>query len=538
MRNRGSSNSKSSSKSGATDLITRLGFFGVKSQEPSSCKIEEFAVEQFFVNYQRTDLSCIMTADHIEHGFKEIAKASDTEELSQLKEILEQLFIFAFCNIIDYDGSDRARLFLERRAHCTTFPKEFIEALKNLDPKEIDNFPEISKYILNPPVIEFDPNFYENLNKFIKSKPIPGSIYLLKHFLHNEIQIDTSIKLSKNLDNRPIELKFRREFLTIPFHESNVPQILQKSARNYASISGSSKKSSAKQPHIPSLTSVTVPQYAQIAVMDPLSSAIAYTFNNDIYYISEKCEVNKLNPHLHIVTAISFSSCGKFILSADCCGNIQLQSVFGEKGYYYQSLGEAITTVTFLGKIFAIGTISGKIYIFETNHENPLRLLLYNKSAITFLSIHPNCELIASVSLDSTIRIFSITQASCVRLWECPSKIAMSARFSHDGKLLIVSSSEGFVYIYDIGPAKLLKKMTIEAPLIDAMFSPNDQMIAIADKTGGFSLWETIDTDSGSLIVLRIDKLKPITMIYLDSDEIRIIGNLVPNKYFDDSYNY
>ena len=114
----------------------------------------------------------------------------------------------------------------------------------------------------------------------------------------------------------------------------------------------------------------------------------------------------------------------------------------------------------------------------------------------------------------------------------------MSVRFSHDGKMLIVACSEGYVYIFDIGSTKTLRSMPIDALLIDAMFSPNDQMIAIADKTGGFSLWETAENFSDSLTVLRIDKLKPIAMSYLDSDEIRIIGNLMPMKYFEDSYHY
>ena len=547
MRNRGQSNSKSSSKSGTSDLIARLGFFNVKSQDPSSCEIDEFAIEQFFANYQRTDLFCIMTADHIEHGFNEIAKASETEELAPLKKIIEQLFIFSFCNIIVNDGSERATIFLERESQYTSFPEKFIDALKNLDPKNIDNYPQISDFILNPSAIDFDPEFYDNLNNFIKNNPIPGSIYLLKHFLHNEIQVEAPIMLSNVRNNRPIELKYRPEFLTIPFHESNVPQMIPKShpyseyksSRAYTSISGNSKKSSIKQPHIPSLTSVTVPQYAPIAAIDPLSSSIAFTYNNDIFFISKECKVNKLISHTHLVTAISFSTCGKFILSADCCGDIQVQSVSNGKNCFYQRVvDEAITAVTFYGKIFAIGTISGKILIYETDNEKPLRLLLFHKSAITFLSIHPNCEYISSVSLDSTIRIFSITQASCVRLWKCQTKITMSVRFSHDGKMLIVSCSEGFVYIYDIGSTKLFRSIPIDAPLIDAMFSPNDQMIAVADKTGGFSLWETTDMLSDSLTVLRIDKLKPIAMYYLNSDEIRIIGNLMPNKYFEDLYHY
>ncbi|OHT13585.1 hypothetical protein TRFO_03350 [Tritrichomonas foetus] len=547
MRSR--SNPKSGSKNVTSDLIARLGYLSVKSQEPSACKIDEFAVEQFFANYQRTDLFCVMTADHIEHGFNALAKASKIEGLEQLTAILEHIFIFAFCNIIVNDGTERAQLFLDRQSKFTSFPPKFIKTIGSLQPKDIDNFPEFSEFISNPSIIEFDPEFYHNLNSFIQKNPIPGSIYLLKHFLHNEIPVNSPITYSTTKDNRPIELNYRSECLTIPFHESNVPQLIQRS-QQYSEFKISRqitglmmKRPTTKPPHIPSLTSITVPRHASTAAMDPKSSAICYSELNSIYYVSPDNAVTKLRSHSHSITALSFSSCGKFILSGDCCGDVMVQSVNGKKHFVYQSIPETITTVTFYNRIFAVGTLSGSIYIYETNSKDVLRILLFHKSndpqvtsAITFMSIHPNCEYIASVSMDNTIRICSITQAVCVRLWKCPTKIAMSARFSHDGKLLIVSCSEGCLYIYDIGSTKITRTIPIEAPLIDAIFSPNDQLIAIVDKTGGFSLWDSVDLTADNLIVLQIDKIKPINISFLEGDEVRVIGNLMPNKYFEDAF--
>ena len=102
----------------------------------------------------------------------------------------------------------------------------------------------------------------------------------------------------------------------------------------------------------------------------------------------------------------------------------------------------------------------------------------------------------------------------------------------------MVSCSEGNIYIYNVGSTELVRSMPIEAALIDAVFSPNDKMIAVTDKSGGFSLWDTIDTGEGCLTVLRIDQLKPVSIMYLDNDEIRIIGNLVPESYFDETLRY
>jgi len=59
-----------------SDLTARLGFMSVKTPQPASVDLERFAVEQFFRNHSRIDLSCVMTADHIEHGFRAVAEAS------------------------------------------------------------------------------------------------------------------------------------------------------------------------------------------------------------------------------------------------------------------------------------------------------------------------------------------------------------------------------------------------------------------------------------------------------------------------------
>lgn len=543
MRNR-PSYQKSNSKSVAPDLIARLGFLSVKSQEPISCEIDEFAVEQFFANYENPELSCILTADHIEHGFYELAKASCNEKLRPLKDLLEQLFMFAFTNIIANDGLERSRLFVERQSKFTSFPTEFIEALKNTQPNDIDNNTEISEFLMNPADIEFEFDFYVHLNQFLKEKPIPGSIYLLKHFLHNEVSNGSQISLSKLQDNRQIDVKYRHETFSMPFHESNIPEphhnksgdFRQNRIRSFAALT---KKSTVKPPNLPSLTSITVPRYAYTAALDPTSTARCFTYSNDIFYVSAQGEMTKLRSHLHPVSAISFSGCGQFLLSADCCGEIQIQSVVDHSKFStYQSAQEGIATVTFHRNIFAVGTINGHILIYETNNRKPLRILFYHKSSIVFLEIHPNCEYIASVSTDMTIRVGSITQAICVRLWKCLTNIPMSARFSHDGKLLMVSCSEGNIYIYNVGSTELVRSMPIEAALIDAVFSPNDKMIAVTDKSGGFSLWDTIDTGEGCWTVLRIDQLKPVSIMYLDNDEIRIIGNLVPESYFDETLRY
>ena len=132
------------------DLAARLGYLSVKIPQPASVDLKRFAVEQFFHNYWRSDLSCLMTADHIEHGFNVIGDAMERQGLGELVSLIDHIFIFALCDIIVNDGKQRGGLFLDRQAHFSTFPEAFISALHEFDETNVDQNAEISEYLMSP----------------------------------------------------------------------------------------------------------------------------------------------------------------------------------------------------------------------------------------------------------------------------------------------------------------------------------------------------------------------------------------------------
>lgn len=524
----------------SSDLTASLGFLSVKVPQPASVSIDRFAVEQFFHNYCRPDLSVVMTADHIEHGFKEIVEASQTVELSDLKVLVDHIFIFAFCHIVTGDGQERSRLFIRRQAKFTSFPPQFIEVLGRVDENSLDQYPEITQFVMNPCSHEFSREFYENLNTFLSDRQVPGLIYLLKHFLHDERTPSSEIRLIHATDHNETNLKFRIDNVSLPFSESNVPQVVQK-VHHYADFKGtrniptlSMRRSVARQPHLPSLTSLTVPNDALIVAMSPCSSAVAYTLANELFYVDLCQTVKKLCVHKNRVSSLSFSSCGKYLLIGDVRGNVVIQNVESGAAETYQSVREAITASSFCHTNFAVGTISGVIYVYDVRYPRVQRVLAYHRAGITFLSLHPNCENLVSASQDGSIRLFSISLGACVRVWKRnDSGAALSCRFSSDGKMIVTTYRDGSLVLIDAGSSKIVRTLSIEADLIDAMFSPDDETLAIIDKTGGFSLWSVSDRTSDALIVLRIGKIRPATLSFLDCDEIRVVGCATTNRYFD-----
>ena len=523
----------------SSDLAATLGFLSVKIPQPASVDINRFAVEQFFHNYCRTDLSVVMTADHIEHGFKAIGEASQTPELSDLKVLIDHIFIFAFCHIVTGDGQQRSREFLLRQSRFSTFPPEFVEALAKVDENSLDQYPEITQFVMNPCSHEFSPEFYERLNEFVTAKQIPGVIYLLKHFLHDEREVPEKIRVMQATDNRESELKFRCDELRVPFAESNVPQIVQK-VHHYSEFKGTRSIPSlaVRRPvmrpvHLPSVTSMTVPSGAVVVAMAPGSAAVAYTLATELFYVSEHQCVRNMRPHMHRISTVTFSSCGKWILSGDVRGCVMIQSVETGKCETYQNVRETITASAFNLTNFAVGTVTGTIYVYDVGCTKVQRILAYHRAGVTFLSLHPNCENLASASTDGSLRLFSISLGACVRVWKQTGGAALSCRWSHSGKILVVACNDGSLSLIDAGASKVVRTLSIEAYVIDAAFSPDDETLAIVDKTGGFSLWSVNDRASDALVVLHISKTRPISLAFLDRDEVRVLGCSTTNRYFD-----
>ncbi|KAH0794595.1 WD repeat-containing protein 70-like [Histomonas meleagridis] len=138
--------------------------------------------------------------------------------------------------------------------------------------------------------------------------------------------------------------------------------------------------------------------------------------------------------------------------------------------------------------------------------------------------------------MDGYIRVYSITLCACVRIWKSSGKIPLSCRFSHNGKWIIVTCDDGLMDIIDVGDAKVIRSLIIDAYTIDACFSPNDRRFAVVDRTGGFSLWDVDDLGKESLTVLRIDNIEPFTVQYLENDEIRVVGKYSDKNYGNENY--
>ncbi|OHT02419.1 hypothetical protein TRFO_30481 [Tritrichomonas foetus] len=518
------------------DFLATLGFpQSDTSVAPASCNINRYAFELFFENVRHSELFRILSSDHLEHGFKIIAEAAKTDKLRDLQSLVNHIFIYAFLEILLMDKSERANTFLKRQSHFSSFPEETLSQLYDLKYEMADSVPVIFEHLMGPIPSEFGCNFYEFIDEFITESTAPAISHLLRPFLHNEIQPrETPIPVSTQSSNRDAELFGAVETNPSFFAEVPMPKLSPmqhpfaqfKMMRNTPTLVISRPK--FIPPQIPTITCINAPRYVEYTALSKTDPEYIYSVDSKLFVCSDQ-EHRTLVYHISAISAVAFSDDGDWALSCDISGEVHVINVKDpNRKCDYQSTKSCITCCSFSPKIthqFAVGTMTGEVFVYSISKREIQRVLIGHSKGIVSVKIHPNSEYLASISLDQTIRLWSISMACTVRLFKACGNIPTSLRFSNSGQWLLNTATDGSLSFYDIGAGRMIKSFkAYDNPLIDALFSLNDQMIIGFDRMGNFFFWETNETYGSLIANVRIDRVRIGAIECLSSDEIRIVG--------------
>ena len=550
-------------KNQPVDLTSMLGYVKEKIPKPDSCSLNRFAFELFF-EFQRGDsINLFFTADDLENAYSVIYEGSQRENLKDLSKILDQCFIYIFIDILVGDGEERAHSFLDNKKETVSkeLQENLISKLYSITPDQVDSIPEVLELNMRATPKTFQPQFYFELNNFAEEISInPCAIFLLRRYFHYLVPIEETLHITQIGRNRPLseivnddkERPFLDEYKGTVNPSQDVSQT-------------SSRKHSNKQGQ-PSLSHIVAPYYADVCVSDYITNTLIYSVKRELFLMDMEKDSKKIFDSDEEISALVISPGGKHILVGDVVGNVyllkqkeesdiqnpskntneeedgeideekQIEEIRNRKreqyGYIITQFMNCISLITcfsFTPRLvsqFAVGTLNGSVYIFDSSQKAPLRLFALHRTGITSVVIHPNGEYVASSSVDGSVRIWSVTLAACVRIFNFTLKKPVSLRFSHNGQLLLVVCSKGSLYLLEIGTAKQVRYTSIEAQLVDADFSQNDTHIAITDTTGGFSLWsiENLTGTGDPHVALTIDNITPCSVKYIGLNEIRITG--------------
>ncbi len=115
------------------------------------------------------------------------------------------------------------------------------------------------------------------------------------------------------------------------------------------------------------------------------------------------------------------------------------------------------------GKRFALGSLEGKIEIFDSGPIKQVTEIAAHEAKINNLNFSPDGAIIVSASSDRTIRFFDVQTGEALQNLKTHLSDAWSVAFSRDGQFIATSGTDFKVFLFD--KAELLKSSSFASPV-------------------------------------------------------------------------
>jgi hypothetical protein len=448
--------------------------------------------------------------------------------------VLNDVFLGAFLEILFSDGQDRSALFVRRQGHRTSLTEATLQELIGLTPSKTDSVSVIFTNLLGPLDFDFALDFGTTLDRFVDENTAPAVTHLLRPFVHEYPNEPTTRFIpSMAVSTRNPSLWRPGERCAQFFHEIPIPHVDAhqhpyaefKMMRDIPTLAVCRPKYIPSQ--LPTIACLHAPKYAELVAAARTAPVYAYSVDAGLWVAMQGEPMHRLKPHLHAISALGISDCGELVLSCDIRGNVRVQKTSGQC-QDYQQCRYLTTACSFSPKMpheFVVGTLAGVIFLYVIGRVEIQRVFCGHTAGIVKVLIHANGEFVGSTSCDGTMRLWSITQGTCVRLFKAAGTVPTSLRFSHSGRWMMSTANDGTVAIIDAGSGKLIKTFKAsDSVLMNADFSNNDELVVGYDRMGTFFVWETNEAYGCQLATVRIDRVRVVAFDCLPNDEFRIVG--------------
>ncbi|HMO57806.1 MAG TPA: hypothetical protein PKC19_10635, partial [Roseiflexaceae bacterium] len=222
-----------------------------------------------------------------------------------------------------------------------------------------------------------------------------------------------------------------------------------------------------------------------------------------------------LTGHGNLPGGIAFSPDGTQLVSASRDGTVRLWDVAAGSevdGFNFQTAMSEdgmtrywATGVAFSpdGRILAVGSVDGNIYLLDAATGNQIRLLRGHTNWIVIrgLAFSPDGQLLYSASLDSSIRMWDVATGAAVDTLIGHRLDIFSIALSPDGtQLLSVSDQEGRLVIWDTVTRQPISSLRVGQGLVTGIsFSPDNFALALTGYNGTVQLRLIDDGTSSTL---------------------------------------
>lgn len=149
------------------------------------------------------------------------------------------------------------------------------------------------------------------------------------------------------------------------------------------------------------------------------------------------------------------------------------------------------------GLCVALFSIYGVSRFSITSAFTPPQVLKGHVNAVTSIDVSPNGNLIASASLDRTVRLWNARNSKAIRVLRGHRDEVYTVVFSPDNARLAASGYDGRVLVWDVASGKLLRTLEVIDWSTTLDFSPDSQQLAVGSQNRNVLIF---DVQTGKIL--------------------------------------
>jgi WD40 repeat protein/serine/threonine protein kinase len=255
------------------------------------------------------------------------------------------------------------------------------------------------------------------------------------------------------------------------------------------------------------------------------SASVDHTIR--IWDVSTGEEVMALKGHTSWVSSVDFSPDGRRLASGSHDQTVKLWDVSsGGEGMLVITDGQVVHSVVYSpdGEALASGGEGQQIRIRDAASGQRRWVLSGHTATVSSLAFSPQRQpgslLLASASLDKTVKLWDTVRGREIRTLNGPSAGLLSLAFSPDGTLLAAGSLDNAVWVWDVASGQVLRTLQGHSAAVSGVaFSPDRQRLASASSDQTVRVWEA---NSGRLLLDLTGHNTPVHAIAFSPDGTRL----------------
>ena len=150
------------------------------------------------------------------------------------------------------------------------------------------------------------------------------------------------------------------------------------------------------------------------------------------------------------------------------------------------------------GQILASGSLDNTIKLWRVSDGSLIRTLEGHTFWVNSVSFSPDGQILASGSGDKTIKLWRVSDGSLIRTLEGHTFWVSSVSFSPDGQILASGSDDKTIKLWRVSDGSLIRTLEEHTWMVRSVtFSPDGQILASGSDDNTIKLWRVSD---GSLI--------------------------------------